>query len=75
MSGTRERMESTADVPRTAEPDVPPAADLPELPDLLGLDLAELRTLDHPVLTEVLERLRTRAHEPTEMLWGFNSAF
>lgn len=54
---------------------VSPAGELPELPDLLALDLAELRTVDHPVLSEVLERIRTRVDEPTEMLWGFNSAF
>ncbi|MER7400823.1 FxSxx-COOH cyclophane-containing RiPP peptide [Streptomyces sp. NPDC000151] len=59
----------------TAGAAVPPAGELPELPDLLALDLAELRTVDHPVLSEVLERIRTRVDEPTEMLWGFNSAF
>ncbi|MGW7364662.1 FxSxx-COOH cyclophane-containing RiPP peptide [Streptomyces sp. NPDC054841] len=46
-----------------------------ELPDLLGLDLEELRTLDHPVLSEVLEDLRGRAERPREMLWGFTNAF
>lgn len=46
-----------------------------ELPDLLGLDLEELRTLDHPVLTEVLADLRGRAERPREMLWGFTNAF
>jgi FXSXX-COOH protein len=45
------------------------------LPDLLGLDLDELRTLRHPVLTEVLEELRERAAQPSEMLWGFNNSF
>lgn len=45
------------------------------LPDLLDLDLESLRELDHPVLSEVLEGLRTRLGEPTEMLWGFDSAF
>lgn len=49
----------------------PPAA----LPDLLGLDLAALRTLDHPVLSEVVADLRGRAEQPREMLWGFNNAF
>ncbi|MEV7087097.1 FxSxx-COOH cyclophane-containing RiPP peptide [Streptomyces sp. NPDC093085] len=53
-------------------------ADLPpggagDLPDLLGLDLAALRTLDHPVLTEVMDDLRDRAAGPREMLWGFTS--
>lgn len=46
-----------------------------ELPDLLGLDLATLRTLDHPVLAEVVADLRGRAEQPKEMLWGFTNAF
>ncbi|WP_435866275.1 FxSxx-COOH cyclophane-containing RiPP peptide [Streptomyces wuyuanensis] len=46
-----------------------------ELPDLLGLDLERLRTLDHPVLSEVLAELRGRAEQPREMLWGFTNAF
>ncbi|WP_393060438.1 FxSxx-COOH cyclophane-containing RiPP peptide [Streptomyces sp. LN549] len=45
------------------------------LPDLLGLDLEALRTLDHPVLAEVVADLRGRAEQPREMLWGFQSAF
>ncbi|MGW2557915.1 FxSxx-COOH cyclophane-containing RiPP peptide [Streptomyces sp. NPDC001514] len=45
------------------------------LPDLLGLDLEALRTLDHPVLSEVLADLRGRVEQPREMLWGFNNAF
>ncbi|MFF1637112.1 FxSxx-COOH cyclophane-containing RiPP peptide [Streptomyces sp. NPDC058246] len=56
----------------TGRVDVP---DLPDLPDLLELDLADLRTIQHPVLTEVLEELRERAGRPSEMLWGFNNAF
>ncbi|MGW5094327.1 FxSxx-COOH cyclophane-containing RiPP peptide [Streptomyces nodosus] len=44
------------------------------LPDLLELDLGELRTVEHPVLREVLEELRDRAARPSEMLWGFNSS-
>ncbi|WP_156726037.1 FxSxx-COOH cyclophane-containing RiPP peptide [Streptomyces apocyni] len=44
------------------------------LPDLLELDLEQLRTLDHPVLTAVLADLRERVAEPSETLWGFNSA-
>ncbi|MEU6813519.1 FxSxx-COOH cyclophane-containing RiPP peptide [Streptomyces sp. NPDC046860] len=43
------------------------------LPDLLAMDLEELRTLDHPVLREVLETLTERARQPAEMLWGFNN--
>ncbi|WP_443051359.1 FxSxx-COOH cyclophane-containing RiPP peptide [Streptomyces sp. NBC_00234] len=45
------------------------------LPDLLGLDLAALRTLDHPVLSAVVADLRDRAEQPRETLWGFTSAF
>lgn len=42
------------------------------LPDLLGLSLAELRRLDHPVLSEVLDELRDRLVRPGETLWDFN---
>ncbi|MFE1289085.1 FxSxx-COOH cyclophane-containing RiPP peptide [Streptomyces sp. NPDC058751] len=52
----------------------PDPADLP-VPDLLDLDLAALRTVQHPVLTEVLADLRARSGEPSEILWGFNNAF
>lgn len=45
------------------------------LPDPLELDLAELRTVQHPVLSEVLEDLRERAGRPTETLWAFDSSF
>ena len=41
-----------------------------ELPQLLDLELSELRTVEHPVLDEVLAGLRERMSEPTEMLWG-----
>ncbi|OKJ02824.1 hypothetical protein AMK18_13370 [Streptomyces sp. CB01249] len=51
------------------------AAGTDELPDLLGLDLATLRTMDHPVLSEVVADLRGRAEQPKEMLWGFTNAF
>jgi FXSXX-COOH protein len=44
------------------------------LPDLLALDLEELRTVEHPVLKDVLAGLRERAERPSEMLWGFNSS-
>ncbi|MET8446645.1 FxSxx-COOH cyclophane-containing RiPP peptide [Streptomyces sp. NPDC005209] len=44
------------------------------LPDLLELGLTELRTLQHPVLREVVEDLRERSTRPSEMLWGFSSA-
>ncbi|MGW0996599.1 FxSxx-COOH cyclophane-containing RiPP peptide [Streptomyces sp. NPDC002520] len=44
------------------------------LPDVLALDLEELRTVEHPVLKEVLAGLRERAERPSEMLWGFNSS-
>lgn len=59
------------------EPDDPLESETPpaELPDLLALKLADLRTIQHPVLAEVLAELRERAAEPTEMLWGFNNSF
>ncbi|MFF3463963.1 FxSxx-COOH cyclophane-containing RiPP peptide [Streptomyces sp. NPDC001984] len=44
------------------------------LPDLLSVDLEELRTIRHPVLREVLAGLRERADRPSEMLWGFNNS-
>ncbi|GAA2244182.1 hypothetical protein GCM10010145_08700 [Streptomyces ruber] len=58
------------------EPGVTGAAPAPEepLPDLLALDLAELRTVRHPVLREVLAELRERAARPSEVLWGFNNS-
>ncbi|MBQ0853455.1 MULTISPECIES: FxSxx-COOH cyclophane-containing RiPP peptide [Streptomyces] len=56
-----------------AEDDEQTAAE--PLPDLLALGLAELRTIEHPVLAEVLAELRERAEQPSEMLWGFNNAF
>ncbi|MFF7352983.1 MULTISPECIES: FxSxx-COOH cyclophane-containing RiPP peptide [Streptomyces] len=51
------------------------AGPLPDLPalDLPALDLEELRTIEHPVLKEVLAGLRERAERPSEMLWGFNN--
>jgi len=44
------------------------------LPDLLALDLAELGTIGHPVLRELLAELRERAGRSSEPLWGFASA-
>jgi FXSXX-COOH protein len=51
--------------PRTHEP----------FPDILALNLAELRTIRHPVLSEVLEDLRAGAAQPGDVLWGYGSAF
>ncbi|MET8631346.1 FxSxx-COOH cyclophane-containing RiPP peptide [Streptomyces sp. NPDC004074] len=66
------RDEAAAEVPGAGAPTAP----VPEpLPDLLELDLDELRTLRHPVLSEVLDELRERGAQPSEMLWGFNNAF
>ncbi|MFB6816878.1 FxSxx-COOH cyclophane-containing RiPP peptide [Streptomyces sp. NPDC056347] len=59
----------------TGAPDGTTAEAPDALPDLLGLDLAALRTLDHPVLAEVVADLHARAEEPQEMLWGFTNAF
>lgn len=47
---------------------------LPELPDLLGMGLAELSTLEHPVLAEVLAELRARLERPEEMFWAHEQA-
>ncbi|MFE9248185.1 FxSxx-COOH cyclophane-containing RiPP peptide [Streptomyces sp. NPDC007088] len=64
--------EHDATAHRDAGPQAPAVP--PPLPDLTGLDLRELRALDHPVLDEVLGELRARAGENSEMLWGFNNA-
>ncbi|MEU9556032.1 FxSxx-COOH cyclophane-containing RiPP peptide [Streptomyces fumanus] len=45
------------------------------LPDLLALDLDRLGTIEHPVLREVVQELRSRAAEPSEMMWGFDNSF
>ncbi|MBP0461196.1 FxSxx-COOH cyclophane-containing RiPP peptide [Streptomyces montanisoli] len=58
--------------PRAAGREDAPAADA--LPDLSEIDLETLRTLDHPVLTEMVAELRERAERPREMLWGFTSS-
>jgi FXSXX-COOH protein len=52
-----------ADRTRTDEP----------LPDLMELSLAELRTIEHPVLRDVLTDLRERSARSSEMLWGFGN--
>ncbi|MGW1782164.1 FxSxx-COOH cyclophane-containing RiPP peptide [Streptomyces sp. NPDC002143] len=58
--------------------DLPPTTDSPDLtdlPDLTELSLAELGTIQNPLLQEVLADLRERARRPSEMLWGWNSSF
>ncbi|MEU9242034.1 FxSxx-COOH cyclophane-containing RiPP peptide [Streptomyces shenzhenensis] len=70
----REQSLPEAEPGDTAEP-ARAAGAVEPLPDLLELDLAQLKEVDHPVLREVLAELRERAVRPTEMLWGFNNAF
>lgn len=60
---------------RDGGPDDGPSKEPEALPDLLELDLEALRTLNHPVLSEVVADLRGRAEQPREMLWGFTNAF
>ncbi|MEU6012903.1 FxSxx-COOH cyclophane-containing RiPP peptide [Streptomyces sp. NPDC047515] len=60
---------------RDGGPDEGPPNGPDALPDLLELDLEALRTLNHPVLCEVVADLRGRAEQPREMLWGFTNAF
>ncbi|MFF9508782.1 FxSxx-COOH cyclophane-containing RiPP peptide [Streptomyces sp. NPDC014724] len=60
---------------RDGGPDDGPSKGPDALPDLLELDLEALRTLNHPVLSEVVADLRGRAEQPREMLWGFTNAF
>jgi FXSXX-COOH protein len=44
-------------------------------PDVLGLDLESLRTVDHPVLAALVSDLRERVAAPGgEALWGFDNA-
>lgn len=60
---------------RSDLPDLPDLPEPSELPDLTELSLAELGTIQHPLLQEVLTDLRERARRPSEMLWGWNSSF
>ncbi len=48
-----------------------PTAHREPLPDLLGLSLGELRRLEHPVLSEILDELRCRMSRTGETLWDF----
>jgi FXSXX-COOH protein len=44
-------------------------------PDVLGLDLESLRTVEHPVLSALVSDLRERIAAPGgEALWGFDNA-
>ncbi|MFE0513412.1 FxSxx-COOH cyclophane-containing RiPP peptide [Streptomyces sp. NPDC058964] len=65
MSRTDEHAEQPPGATDPAEP----------LPDLTELALAELRTVRHPVLREVLAELRERSRRPSETLWGWNNSF
>ncbi|WP_329220978.1 FxSxx-COOH protein [Streptomyces sp. NBC_01485] len=60
----RDRTKATEDLP-----------DLSDLPDLTALSLAELGSIQHPLLQEVLADLRERAKRPGEMLWGWTNSF
>ncbi|MGQ4333783.1 FxSxx-COOH cyclophane-containing RiPP peptide [Streptomyces hayashii] len=63
---------ATVTLEETVMPEEASAAE--PLPDLLALDLAELGTIGHPVLREVVAELRDRAGRSSETLWGFDSA-
>jgi FXSXX-COOH protein len=44
-------------------------------PDVLGLDLESLRTVEHPVLAELVADLRRRVDAPgADALWGFDNS-
>ena len=58
----------TTHSPRAATPAAPTEE---PLPDLLALSLTELRRLDHPVLSEVLDELRQRVTEGEQQWTGF----
>lgn len=58
------------------QPDDPTDAAGAEAPlDLLGMDLETLRTVEHPVLAELVGDLRERIAAPGgEALWGFDNS-
>lgn len=58
--------------PEDGEAGVDGTVVLPGVPDLLALSLEEIRTLEHPVLSDLLAELRERAGRPAETLWGFS---
>nr|WP_164397521.1 FxSxx-COOH cyclophane-containing RiPP peptide [Streptomyces harenosi] len=76
MEARNESWPPAAPAASSGEPP-PAAAPCPAepLPDLLALDLAELGSIEHPVLREVVGELRARAAEQSEMLWGFDNSF
>ncbi|WP_329174838.1 MULTISPECIES: FxSxx-COOH cyclophane-containing RiPP peptide [unclassified Streptomyces] len=50
-------------------------ADGASAPDILGLDLEALRTVEHPVLAALVSDLRDRVAAPGgEALWGFDNS-
>ncbi|WP_405723397.1 FxSxx-COOH protein [Streptomyces sp. NBC_01537] len=51
-----------------------PAMCAGRLPDLTGVDLEALRTLDHPVLSEVIEHLVQRALDPEGVFAEHNTS-
>lgn len=59
-----------------AEPqDAAFAAAVAPAPDVLGLDLESLRTVEHPVLAALVSDLRRRvAASGGETLWGFDNS-
>jgi FXSXX-COOH protein len=60
-------------VTRHQEPTPPSHTCPPRLPDLSDLDLATLRSIDHPVLAEVIASMVERVTHPTEILNAFDS--
>jgi FXSXX-COOH protein len=50
-----------------------PAAEAPDVSDLPDLSFAELRRR-HPVLAEVIERLKVQMEEPQDAVAGFQSS-
>ncbi|GAA4817894.1 FxSxx-COOH protein [Streptomyces ziwulingensis] len=76
--GTRPGLSAAGEPPADPSPGLGLDLDLANpssLPALLSMDLEELGTIEHPVLREVVQELRARAAEPSDMLWGFDNSF
>jgi FXSXX-COOH protein len=68
---------STVPVGRSPYPGGPvadPTDSVTDLPDLTQLPLTELRSLDHPVLTNILRRAAEEAKNSVDAIAGFQAA-
>lgn len=66
---------AAADDPAAAPAPAESASADPDGLDLGGMDLEALRTVEHPVLSELVRDLRERVAAPgSEALWGFTNS-